>query len=210
MNLKKKNAGFARPSNMFCGAAGLRLPDRKSQAVRKSQASRTAAAVLVGRCFVATGGANGSVRGTATLVFVVLSLCRVRQSEALVRPGECIVNGDCQSDPERLHGVQDWEGYVTHASGHSPSRYGRPPTCGWNACASCAARALRPACAPGGVRALISGRAGLDATRGPPIFTGPAVTIRVSARTRCANSALARVGLLIAARCAWRTTVSEC
>ena len=128
---------------------------------------------------------------TRVLAFVVLSMCRVRQSQALVRPGECIVNGDCQSDPERLHGVQDWEGYATHASGHSPSRYGRRRRAGAiRAYALCAARAMRPACAPRGVRALISGRSGIDATRGPPIFTGPAVTTRVSA-ARSANAALA-------------------
>jgi len=26
-----------------------------------------------------------------------------------MRPGECIINGDCQDDPERLHGLQDYE-----------------------------------------------------------------------------------------------------
>jgi hypothetical protein len=168
---------------------------------------------------------GGSVRGAAlhcsarVLVFVVLSMCRIRQSQALVRPGECIVNGDCQSDPEQLHGAQDWEGYATHASGHSPSRFGRSPACG------CDARV----CSMRGTRNAPSVRAGgsacpdlwpcgcVDATPGPPTFIGPAVTIRVRARTRCANAALAvrlfaraRVGLRIAARCAWRTTISEC
>jgi hypothetical protein len=41
---------------------------------------------------------------------------------ALVRPGECVVNGECESDPERLHGLQDWEGYASHGSGHLPAR----------------------------------------------------------------------------------------
>ena len=60
------------------------------------------------------------------LAIAVFSASHVWRSHAMVRPGECVVNGDCQSDPERLHGAQDWEGYGTHASGHSPSRYGIP------------------------------------------------------------------------------------
>jgi len=104
---------------------------------------------------------GGSVRGAAlhcsarVLVFVVLSMCRIRQSQALVRPGECIVNGDCQSDPEQLHGAQDWEGYATHASGHSPSRFGRSPGVRVRCArvfharhAQCAQRARRGECVP--------------------------------------------------------------
>jgi len=59
----------------------------------------------------------------------LLLLLGVGAVRALVRPGECVINGECQRDPERLHGLQDWAGYASHGSGHLPARYSanRPP-----------------------------------------------------------------------------------
>ena len=75
------------------------------------------ALVSVARCAMSARRSAGADSGACWLT---RPLHAAASSSSLLRPGECIINGECTLDPDGLNGVQDWEGYATHASGHLP------------------------------------------------------------------------------------------
>ena len=75
------------------------------------------ALVSVARCAMSARRSAGADSGVCWLT---RPLHAAASSSSLLRPGECIINGECTLDPDGLNGVQDWEGYATHASGHLP------------------------------------------------------------------------------------------
>ena len=89
---------------------------RRRLAIAQHQHS-VRALVSVARCAMSARRSAGADSGVCWLT---RPLHAAASSSSLLRPGECIINGECTLDPDGLNGVQDWEGYAKHASGHLP------------------------------------------------------------------------------------------